>query len=170
MPDLLVDSVRRATAQKELSQRRGDGGQYRSDAAGLRERSEQPGRPSPFDIFTALIGLAAIDLILAVRGFPCLYRIVKRWRIRQAPQATYEPVRRICEAVDRACVYYPKRALCLQRSALCTCLLRRKGVAARMVIAVRKLPFGGHAWVEVNGEVVNDSQQVQRLYSVLDRC
>jgi len=49
-------------------------------------------------------------------------------------------------------------------------VLRRKGVAARMVIAVRKLPFGGHAWVEVNGEVVNDSQQVQRLYSVLDRC
>jgi Transglutaminase-like superfamily len=37
------------------------------------------------------------------------------------------------------------------------------------VIAAQHAPFKAHAWVEVEGKVVNDSQEVQALYAVLDR-
>jgi hypothetical protein len=72
-------------------------------------------------------------------------------------------------ATDEACVWYVKRAACLQRSAVATWLLRRHGFAATLVVGYRPIPFESHAWVEVNGLVVNDRSQYQRFFTVLDR-
>ena len=72
-------------------------------------------------------------------------------------------------AVDEACVWYVKRAACLQRSFVATRLLRQYGFAAEMVIGCRPLPFESHAWVELDGLVVNDLPQYQRAFTVLNR-
>jgi len=77
---------------------------------------------------------------------------------------------RICRAIDLACVWYPKQVLCLQRSAATTCLLRRHGIAASLVIGARQLPFKAHAWVEADGVVVNDKPYMSEIYQALDRC
>lgn len=124
-------------------------------------------------LFYSLIAMAALvcfDLTLKVFGFPRLYRIVTRWPTRRLIPSKQPPTSRICASVDRACRYYFKQALCLQRSAVATCLLRLTGVPAQMVIGCRKMPFRGHAWVEVGGLVVNDNPKVQKFYSVLERC
>jgi Transglutaminase-like superfamily len=94
-----------------------------------------------------------------VRGYPC-------------PAARYSPelAARLCLAIDMACMCYPKQVLCLQRSAATACLLRRYGLPAQMVIGVQKLPFKAHAWVELDGRVVNDKPYLLEMYSVLDRC
>jgi len=34
----------------------------------------------------------------------------------------------------------------------------------------QRMPFQAHAWVEVEGKVVNDKPHVQDHYAVLDRC
>ncbi len=121
------------------------------------------------DLLRALMALFAFDLVLSFGGFGKLYRLVKRWSVRGVP-ARAERTREVCDAVDRACTIYPKHALCLQRSAVTACLLRREGVDARMIIGCRKLPFMGHAWVEVDDQVVNDGAQVKHLYAQLDWC
>lgn len=72
-------------------------------------------------------------------------------------------------AVEEACVWYVKRAACLQRSFVATRLLRQYGFAAEMVIGCRPLPFESHAWVELDGRVVNDLPQYQRAFTVLNR-
>ena len=72
--------------------------------------------------------------------------------------------------MDFACVLYPKQVLCLQRSAATTLLLRRRGIAAEMVIGAQLLPFKSHAWVESEGAVVNDKPYVREIYRILDRC
>jgi hypothetical protein len=72
--------------------------------------------------------------------------------------------------IDLACLWYPKRVLCLHRSAATACLLRKYGVPAEMVLGVQQLPFRAHAWVEVAGRTVNDRPYVNELYLVLDRC
>ena len=72
-------------------------------------------------------------------------------------------------SVDEACVWYVKRAACLQRSVVATWLLRRHGIPAQLVIGCRPLPFESHAWVEVEGRVVNDLPQYQRAFAVLNR-
>jgi hypothetical protein len=71
--------------------------------------------------------------------------------------------------VDRAQMYYPKKAMCLQHSAVVTCLLRRRGVPAEMILAAQEFPPKGHAWVEVAGRVVNDSPSVKDHHRVLRR-
>ena len=122
-----------------------------------------------FLFWKALFGLMAFDLLLLVRNFATLHRIVSNWKSRDR-KASPDTSDRVCDAVNLACSWYPKRALCLQRSALTTCLLRSCGVPAEMVIGAQKLPFKAHAWVEVNGRAVNERTDVQTIYGVWERC
>src|SRR5229473_4873601 len=117
----------------------------------------------------ALVGLVAFDLLGCGHDFSRLHTIVRSWRLgnKSAPQ---QIVDRVCDAVNHACAWYPKRALCLQRSAVTTCLLRSCGVPAEMVIGAQKLPFKAHAWVEVGRRAVNEKTDVQTIYGVWERC
>jgi hypothetical protein len=49
-------------------------------------------------------------------------------------------------------------------------LLKQCGVAAEMVIGAQQLPFKSHAWVEVDGSVVNDKPYMREMYAIVDRC
>jgi hypothetical protein len=73
-------------------------------------------------------------------------------------------------AMNYACVWYPKRVLCLQRSAVLTCLLRSCGVPAQMVIGAQKFPFAAHAWTEVDGRPINETVDIYATYFVWERC
>lgn len=68
------------------------------------------------------------------------------------------------------CAWYPKQALCLQRSFVTTYLLRKHGIAAQMVLGAQKLPFKAHAWVEVDGRAINERSNAQATYAIWDRC
>jgi hypothetical protein len=76
----------------------------------------------------------------------------------------------ICAEMDLACIWYPKQVLCLQRSAATTCLLKQYGIRAQMVIGTQQTPFKSHAWVELDGQVVNDKPYTSEMYSILERC
>src|SRR5258705_10878434 len=104
----------------------------------------------------AFLELALVDLMLRIGRFCTLRRIVKDWQPARK-KVNLETAEQVCKAVDRAATYYLKNALCLQRSIVTTCLLRSQGVPAQMVIACRRIPFKAHAWVEVDGQVVNDN-------------
>jgi len=75
----------------------------------------------------------------------------------------------VADAVELACSFYPRRAFCLLRSSVLTRLLRQRGIRAEMVIGVRRSPLEAHAWVEVNGSVLNDRAPIRTMYAVLDR-
>ena len=122
-----------------------------------------------FLFWKALIGLIAFDLLLLVRNFATLHHIVRNWKLSSSKAAS-DTTNRVCDAVNHACSWYPKRALCLQRSAVTTCLLRNCGVPAEMVIGAQKLPFKAHAWVEVDNHAVNERTDVQTIYGVWERC
>src|SRR5262249_12700896 len=103
------------------------------------------------------------------RGFRSVHETLMTWPLTK--KESFEALLVLPESLDRAGKYYPRRALCVQRSAALTCLLRCSGISAQTVIACRKVPFKGHAWVEVAGEVINDNPQVTSFYNnVLTRC
>ena len=122
-----------------------------------------------FLVLRAYLKLIHFDLYLARGSFAPLYE-----RVRQYPAGKLAPapdtVERICSAIDMACIWYWKEALCLQRSAATACLLKKYGVQAQMVIGAQQMPFKAHAWVEVDGRVVNDKPYIPEIYAVLDRC
>jgi len=122
-----------------------------------------------FLVLKAYLKLIYFDLYLARRNFSALHKKVRGYRIGRKAEAA-DAIEQICSAVDVACIWYWKEALCLQRSAATACLLKRYGVPAQMVIGAQQMPFKAHAWVEVGGRVVNDKPYMQEMYAVLDRC
>ena len=117
----------------------------------------------------ALAGLLVFDLLGLGHDFPKMHRLVRSWKISptSAPSTTVEQV---CRAINYACVYYPKSVRCLQRSIVTTCLLRGLGEPAQVVMGVQKVPFKAHAWTEIDGQVINERRDVQKIYRVLERC
>jgi Transglutaminase-like superfamily len=116
-------------------------------------------------VVRAWIGLALFDTARLI-GFAGIHRGVQKCAVRRRVSSTPES---IVWAVDEACVWYVKRAFCLQRSAVAAWLLRRHGFDASLVIGYRPVPFESHAWVEVDGRIVNDRPQYQSRFRVLER-
>ncbi|MCU1315251.1 MAG: hypothetical protein JWN63_573 [Candidatus Acidoferrum typicum] len=117
----------------------------------------------------ALLGLAAFDLFRFGNNFSQIYGFVRGWDISNT-LVSDELCEQVCKAVNHACVWYPKRVLCLQRSTVTTCLLRHCGVRAELVLGAQKFPFKAHAWTEVNRRPLNERRDVQQFYMVWERC
>ncbi len=117
----------------------------------------------------ALCGLVAYDILNAFRPFRTLHATVKSWKV-SSKASPDDAVDRVSRAVNYACAWYPKRALCLQRSFVTTYLLRNLGIPAQMVMGAQRLPFKAHAWVEVNGRAINERSDVRAAYAVWERC
>jgi hypothetical protein len=119
--------------------------------------------------FQALFMLLTYDVLSALCRFQTIYSEVRSWQVKSKSGGT-DITDRVSIAVNYACLWYPKQALCLQRSFVTTYLLRRRGVAAQMVLGAQKLPFKAHAWVEVDGRAINERSNVQATYAVWDKC
>lgn len=122
-----------------------------------------------FFVLRAYLRLIQFDLYLARGNFQAIYDKVRGYPIRRM-SASLNTAEQICAAVDMACIWYWKEVLCLQRSAATACLLKCHGVPAQMMIGAQQMPFKAHAWVEVDGRVVNDKPYMREMYAVLDRC
>jgi hypothetical protein len=117
----------------------------------------------------ALFLLLAYDILNALCRFQTIYSMVRSWKVTPRTGVS-NLIDKVCAAVNYACVWYPRQALCLQRSFVTTYLLRKHGVAAQMVLGAQKMPFKAHAWVEVDGRAINERSNVQATYAVWDRC
>jgi transglutaminase superfamily protein len=113
----------------------------------------------------AFIEFAFYEVVRRFGGFYARQKIIRQWPIANGsrpPQNAELPA--LCDAVHTAAVWYPKQTLCLQKASVTTSLLRQHGFPADMKIGVRKQPFHAHAWVEVDGQVVGDHQNVRKYF------
>lgn len=101
-------------------------------------------------------------------GLEPLYNTVRTWP--KAKRQRSNTIEEICYAVDMACIWYWKKVSCLSRSAVTASFLKEAGVAAELVFGAQQLPYRAHAWVEVDGRVVNDKPYMRELYTVVDQC
>ena len=117
----------------------------------------------------AWAGLAFFDCA-RLAGFAEIHRYIRHCgRARRTTSPSVISPGSIVWAVDEACVWYFKAVFCLQRSAVATWMLRRHGVGGSLVIGYRPVPFESHAWVEVDGLIVNDRPQYRKYFHVLER-
>ena len=118
-------------------------------------------------VLRAWLMLLYVEFIMQIGSLKALHRLVQKQRVHptKAQQAAS-----LCRAIDLACVFYFKQVLCLQRSAATVLLVRQYGWEAALVIGIQMLPFQSHAWVELQGAVINDKPYVRDIYRVLQRC
>jgi hypothetical protein len=119
-------------------------------------------------VLNAYLELIRFGFHIRRKNFAALHSVVRNSGVDQHTSGSTR-LAELCRAVDLACIWYGKRVLCLQRSAATTCLLRRHGIPAQLVIGIQQIPFNAHAWVEVEGQVVNDRPYMQKMYAVLER-
>lgn len=109
------------------------------------------------------------DALMQMKGFDSLHSRVRSARTQEVADIRNSPGE-LSHLIDLACVLYFKQVFCLQRSAALTLLLRYFGYPARLVLGVQLVPYQSHAWVHLDGVVVNDKQYVVARFQVLDQC
>ena len=118
-------------------------------------------------ILRCLVDLAIYDFTCALGGFQAIRNRLAAFPVRARKLAP--PVPELVKSFEWATTLYWKPVRCLQRSTVTVRMMRQHGIDAHLVIGYRPVPFLSHAWVEVNGAVVNDSPSYQRRLQVLDR-
>lgn len=121
---------------------------------------------SPVYTVIALLMFVAYDVAFKILGFKQLFKIIAQSNLTRREHVDPEFIQRVCAGIERARIWYPKQIMCMQHSVVTKCLLEHYGVPARLTFAARKMPFKSHAWVEVWGNVVNDTQKVRTFYKI----
>lgn len=65
-------------------------------------------------------------------------------------------------ALEAACLIYPRKTTCLPFALALAALHYQQYYVCDFVIGVQGLPFYAHAWVEADGKVVRDAQNLKR--------
>jgi hypothetical protein len=108
---------------------------------------------------SCMLTLARVKLSLRRRGFaPTLaWAEGQRPRIASDASASAEVIDRAVRFTRMAAALVPGRHECLEQSLCLVLTLREAGHAANIHFAARGYPFVVHAWVELNGCVLNDA-------------
>ena len=112
--------------------------------------------------------LVACTLLVRVAGVARTKRLLNRWAGESpAGKADVARARRLAAHHAHVAAILPRRPSCLPRSLALWFALRRRGMPADVVFGAKRKPsFEAHAWVEVAGAVVNDSDDVRLRYGV----
>ena len=117
-------------------------------------------------VLRAFWQLLRYDLWNSTFGFQRIHRQVARQKVSmRAFHPQLESA--VCDAVALAGCFYWRPVLCLHRSFAAAVLLRKYGIHGVLVIGYRPAPFFSHAWVEVDGRVVNDSPGYKERLQIL---
>jgi len=127
-------------------------------------------------ILRAMILLPITEIGLRVLGFrQCKEKIenllVSNPRSRASQSAIpFETAAKITRAVRSVELHGLGTPNCLERSMVLWWLLRRAGIAGELHIGGRKSGprFEAHAWVELEGKILNDSADVHQHYARFD--
>lgn len=106
--------------------------------------------------------------VLARHGLAGLLEQV-RLAARQRARHSRGDVAEIAEAVVRTRRWYPMRIECLIGSAALALVCLQHGHEVSMVLGAQKFPLYMHAWIEVQGVVLNDVSEVNTRLAVLTR-
>ena len=123
--------------------------------------------------FMGALLLPATVVSLRMFNFRSVQRSLERWysdAVRTDTRndtAIFAEVQTASRMVDAASRYGLARGNCLSKSMTLWWLLRRQSIPVQLQLGARKTgaQFEAHAWVEMDGRVVNDSEDVRMRYS-----
>lgn len=121
-------------------------------------------------LLTSMLLLPLFWLGLRVAGLSRFQAWLNRSPILSAAPRSREELEAIGALVNTAGNQAPVRSTCLTRSLLLIWLLRRRGVRGELRLGVRLLDgrLEAHAWVEYEGNPLNDVRDVSERYAAFD--
>ena len=135
------------------------------------EKAEDGNRESHLPVVPSIV-LIAVESLLTLAWVRILLRFAPSRALRGvlSGRGGDRPAdRRLIAGFERAAARAPFGHHCMHRSLALQRLLARRGTRAQLRIGLGAKPalFPGHAWLEVNGEVVNDDATLVARYTPL---
>jgi hypothetical protein len=161
-PDIATRAVPSERSQLRIE----DQGAARQEANGRYQQAAVRRVPS---VLTCGMMIFALKTALRLRGFGRVMGRIRRWAepLSASAWVDAEQVQATERMVATAAAWYPGRARCLEQSLILYYLLRRQGVAAKYRHGVIPRPFQAHAWIEYQGQIINDVPEHARQFTCL---
>lgn len=101
-----------------------------------------------------------------------LRQITSSWWSKVVNSETPSDARRTVAVMQMAARHTFGSPNCLPQSLVCWALLRRRGIESELRIGTRKVggEFEAHAWVEYQGQVLNDRSDVRERFATFDQA
>lgn len=120
-------------------------------------------------VLSALMTLLRVNFYIKVRGLHSTIQLIKKSRKSKLdyiiPQD--DELCDLANIVNKACLIYPTRTKCLEWAMTFVLLALKRKWKCNLEIGVQNYPFFAHAWVECNGKVVMDSEDLRRGLSII---
>jgi hypothetical protein len=120
-------------------------------------------------VLKALTTLLQVNFTIKVRGFYPAIQLIKK---SCKSQSNYiippmEDLRKLANIVNKACLIYPTRTKCLEWAITFVLLALKRKWKCNLEIGVQNYPFMAHAWVECDGKVVMDDQDLREGLAII---
>jgi hypothetical protein len=116
-----------------------------------------------FSTLRAFITLLQVNFFIKFRGLHATIQLIKKSRKNHlnyiVPQD--EELENLANLVNKACLIHPTRIKCLEWAITYVLLALKQKWKCNLEIGVQNYPFFAHAWVECDGKVVMDSQDLR---------
>jgi len=120
-------------------------------------------------VLKALTTLIKVNFYIKFKGLYLTIQLIKRSRKSHSkyiiPHA--QELRDLANVVNKACLMYPTRTKCLEWAMTFVLLALKRKWKCNLEIGVQNYPFMAHAWVECDGKVVMDSQELRKGLGVI---
>jgi hypothetical protein len=121
----------------------------------------------PPGVLKCLLLLATSDFSLRVLGFARTTRLARFLGGNREAEVADQVIRQTLHNIIVATALYPGRSKCLEQTVASFVLLRRRGARVQMRLGVQPYPFFAHAWLEMNGHPLTESQEVISRFALL---
>lgn len=120
-------------------------------------------------VLEALTILIKVNFYMRVRGFYRTIQLIKKSRKIESnyiiPQTA--ELEDLASIVNKACFIYPTRTKCLEWAMTFVLLALKRKWKCNLEIGVQNYPFMAHAWVECDGKVIMDSQDLRKGLAII---
>ncbi len=120
-------------------------------------------------VLEALITLVKVNFYIRIRGF---YRAIQLITKSHKAQLSYiipetAELENLARIVNKACLIYPTRTKCLEWAMTFVFLALKRKWKCNLEVGVQNYPFMAHAWVECDGKVIMDSQDLREGLAII---
>lgn len=120
-------------------------------------------------ILKAFFTLIKVNFFISFKG---LYHTIQLIKKNYGMQSTYkipqeEELRDLASILNKTCLIYPTRIKCLEWAISFVLLSLKRGWKCNLEIGVQNYPFFSHAWVECNGRVVMDDEDLRKGLAIV---
>jgi len=120
-------------------------------------------------VVIALLRLIQVNSYIKLLGFHKAIQLIKKARKKNVEYIipSDAELKQLTSIINKACLIYPSRTKCLEWAMAYVLLALQKGWKCNLEIGVQNYPFMAHAWVECNGKVVMDSQNLREGLGII---